>query len=531
MEYLSDIITDGAIASTAQGYLMGAASEMPAANADRAGLVVMYTGATTEYYTANTLYKCVESSTPGTYMWTALQLPVVLTMDSTPTDGSTNPVTSDGIYDALAGKEDALTFDSAPTENSDNPVTSGGVYTALANKQATLTFDSAPTENSANPVTSDGIYDALAQKQDNLTIDSVPTASSTNPVQSGGVFSALGDKQDTLVGSGTGQNIKTINNTSIVGTGNISVQPTLTFDSEPTNNSTNPVTSGGVYSALSGKQNTLTFDDSPTSGSNNPVKSGGVYTALGDKFDIASMITTTGSGASAGITAQDPIAMKGWVNSSISTNTATFRGTYNVEGNGTYDLGLTITYDSGTGAVTGPSNSDIATALASKMTALSITPTNNDYVFVSWDYASDTGNIDKYDRFKYTDGTPGAWSYEFTLNNSSFTADQWAAINSGINTTKVGLYDGYASTIAGKQDALTSTTVTLASTDWVSSAQTVNVSNMTTTATVWVSPAPASLSAYGEAGVYCSAQAAGTLTFTCSTTPSANLTVNVVWCD
>lgn len=34
-------------------------------------------------------------------------------------------------------------------------------------------------------------------------------------------------KQDTLIGSGTGQNIKTINDNSLVGTGNIQVQPTL----------------------------------------------------------------------------------------------------------------------------------------------------------------------------------------------------------------------------------------------------------------------------------------------------------------
>lgn len=262
-------------------------------------------------------------------------------------------------------------------------------------------------------------------KRTQMTVDSVPTDGSSNPVSSNGVYDALALKQDTM-----------------------------TVDAAPTQSSTNPVQSGGVYSALGGKQDTLTFDNSPTSGSDNPVKSGGVYSALGDKFDTASMITTTGSGASAGITSADPIAMKGWVNSSISTNTATFRGTFSVEGTGTYDLGLTITYDPNTGAVTGPSNSDIATALASKMTTLSITPTNNDYVFVSWDYSSDSGNIDKYDRFKFTAGTPGAWSYEFTLNNSSFTSDQWAAINSGINATKIGTYDGYANTISGKQGQL-----------------------------------------------------------------------------
>lgn len=40
----------------------------------------------------------------------------------------------------------------------------------LALKQDALTFDQAPTDGSSNPVTSDGIYDALARKKDNYTI-------------------------------------------------------------------------------------------------------------------------------------------------------------------------------------------------------------------------------------------------------------------------------------------------------------------------------------------------------------------------
>ena len=56
-------------------------------------------------------------------------------------------------------------------------------------------------------------------------------------------------------------------------------------DSTPTENSTAPVTSGGVYTALGAKQDTLTFDNAPTQNSNNPVKSGGTYTALAGKID------------------------------------------------------------------------------------------------------------------------------------------------------------------------------------------------------------------------------------------------------
>ena len=55
-----------------------------------------------------------------------------LTFDDTPTDGSTNPVTSDGIYEALqdviAMIPDELTIDDTVTEESENPVTSGGIY-------------------------------------------------------------------------------------------------------------------------------------------------------------------------------------------------------------------------------------------------------------------------------------------------------------------------------------------------------------------------------------------------------------------
>lgn len=59
-------------------------------------------------------------------------------------------------------------------------------------------------------------------------------------------------------------------------------QPLLTFDDTPTLNSTNPVTSSGIMSALNLRQLTLTFDNVPTSASENSLTSGAIYTALGD---------------------------------------------------------------------------------------------------------------------------------------------------------------------------------------------------------------------------------------------------------
>ena len=100
------------------------------------------------------------------------------------------------------------------------------------------------------------IYEDLESKQATLTFDSAPTANSENPVTSGGIKTALDGKQ-----------------------------ATLTFDSAPTANSENPVTSGGIKTALDGKQATLTFDSAPTANSENPVTSGGIKTALDGKAD------------------------------------------------------------------------------------------------------------------------------------------------------------------------------------------------------------------------------------------------------
>lgn len=56
--------------------------------------------------------------------------------------------------------------------------------------------------------------------QAELTVDPVPTSGSGNPVASGGVFTALSSKQATLE---SGVNIKTVNDQSLLGSGNIHI--------------------------------------------------------------------------------------------------------------------------------------------------------------------------------------------------------------------------------------------------------------------------------------------------------------------
>lgn len=74
-------------------------------------------------------------------------------------------------------------------------------------------------------------------------------------------------------------------------------------------------------------------------------------------------------------------------------------------------------------------------------------------------------------------------------------------------------------------------TITLSSSAWSSNSQTVAVSGVTADELdqlITPTPAIASQSAYYEAGIMCTGQAANSLTFTCQTVPTSNLTVYVV---
>lgn len=71
-------------------------------------------------------------------------------------------------------------------------------------------------------------------------------------------------------------------------------------------------------------------------------------------------------------------------------------------------------------------------------------------------------------------------------------------------------------------------TISLVSTDWSSHTQTKTVSGVTADNTVIVAPAASSAAEYSASAVLCTAQAANSLTFTCTTDPTNNLSVNIV---
>ena len=185
------------------------------------------------------------------------------------------------------------------------------------------------------------------------------------------------------------------------------------------------------------KQDNLMFDNAPTENSNNPVKSGGVYAAdLALQQAIEAILLLIPSAA----TAVNQLADKAFVNSSISTATATFRGTYNV----VTDLHLAVD----------ATHAQIEAALASVVA----TADNNDYCYVQIPVSSSSQDIQKTSRYKFN-GT--AWVFEYDLNTSGFTSAQWAAINSGITLALVGKRDALptavelAAQLETKQNVLT----------------------------------------------------------------------------
>lgn len=98
------------------------------------------------------------------------------------------------------------------------------------------------------------------------------------------VSAATSGKQDTLI---SGTNIKTINNESILGSGNITIEAAGTVDQTIQSGSTNAVAGGAVYDGLAAKQATL------VSGTN--IKTVGTNSLLGSG-NISLMSASVGTG-------------------------------------------------------------------------------------------------------------------------------------------------------------------------------------------------------------------------------------------
>ena len=407
--------------------------------------------------------------------------------------------TNDELTLLLGGKQDVLTFDNVPTDGSNNPVKSGGVKSAIDSEKERA--QGAEQANAGNIAQVIAMIPAAASSENQLADKNFVNSSiTTNTATYRGAYNEVSDLNLTVdatheqIAAALAGAISTADNndycfvqiptadatpTQIAAIERYKFNGTAWAYEYTLNNSgftadqwaaiNSGITSGLVaklaalptnddlVAALAGKQPMLTFDNVPTESSTNPVKSGGVYAAIAEEADtraaaIAAIVALIPSTASA----LNQLADKAFVDSSISTATAVFKGTFNVVAD------LELNYNA--------SQAQIALMLGSKIASAD----NNDYCFVQIPNSNETPlEIARTDRYKFN-GT--AWAYEYTLNNSGFTAAQWAAINSGITSLlKDKLIDlptatELATQLAAKQNALTfDTTPTEGSTNPVTS--------------------------------------------------------------
>ena len=126
-----------------------------------------------------------------------------LTFDNTPTAGSQNPVTSDGIKKAIDNIDvgnvqeqlDAIKTEQNEqnTKISDNKTSIDSVKESVANQESDITNLQESVTNNTNEISAvKGSVETLqTSKQDALTFDSTPTAGSQNPVTSDGIKKAI----------------------------------------------------------------------------------------------------------------------------------------------------------------------------------------------------------------------------------------------------------------------------------------------------------------------------------------------------
>ena len=228
-----------------------------------------------------------------------------ITQNVTTLTGNVNTNTTDietltgemaNVKNTLNNKQNKLTFDATPTSGSNNPVTSDGIKRALDNidvGNVQEQLDAIKTEQreqntkiSSNKTEIDSVKEELAGKQNVLTFDATPTAGSQNPVTSDGIKRALdnidvGNVQgqlDAIKLEQTEQNKKISDNKTAVDSVKESVanqETDITALQETTAGHTT-----AIEGLQTGKQNVLTFDATPTAGSNNPVTSDGIKKAI-----------------------------------------------------------------------------------------------------------------------------------------------------------------------------------------------------------------------------------------------------------
>lgn len=170
-------------------------------------------------------------------------------------------------------------------------VTTGDVWSyEPVGLQGRLTFDDTPTDGSANPVTSNGIYDSIIEHDTRLATKNI--SSTTNTVNFNAFpddntcyyINSSTPKTNAPFSAGTFRVIQWTSEGSPYYKVQVAIDANGVIYTRKSSGST-AITWGAwstlaTTAALNTKQDKLTFDTTPTSGSSNPVTSNGIYTAL-----------------------------------------------------------------------------------------------------------------------------------------------------------------------------------------------------------------------------------------------------------
>ena len=208
-------------------------------------------------------------------------------------------------------------------------------------------------------------------------------------------------------------NTRTVNGKSLAN--NISLTYT-DVNAVPTTRTVNNKALSSDITLTAGDVNALpdstTINDLTTSAQQAALNSGATSTLIGKITTNETAINTINSKIPSQASASNQLADKAFVNSTVQTNTASFDGSW-------------ATYAA------------IPSTVAGFTSAGFPEPTNNNYLIVVADETQDGGMW----RYKYVDdGTAynkNKWKSEYEINETPMTADQLAALNSGITSTLV----------------------------------------------------------------------------------------------
>lgn len=299
-------------------------------------------------------------------------------------------------------------YDSANPNGFISGITSSDVTTALGYTPYNSSNPNDYQENVIESIEVNGTAQTVSEKTVNIT---VPTDTSDLTNNAGYITSASLPTVNnaTVKFQKNGTDIETVTLNQATNTTVNFLIPTQASDinAVPTSRTVNNKALSANISLdstdVGALSSSTTINDLTTTAQQNALNSGATSTNIGQIATNTSAISTINGKIPSEASASNQLADKNFVNSSIATNTANFIGTF--------------------------------TSVAD-LEAYSGTLTNNDYAFVE---TTDSAGNTLYDRYKYTTATtPASWQFEYELNNSSFTANQWASINSGATTTNIG---------------------------------------------------------------------------------------------